>query len=210
MRYRKGKIRREMVKGAGMVPDTLLNSILKMEVFMEEEAILQEIEKTLNIFNFNNVKTNAKKFSGAITTEVIRQHLMNHNFSVSNRDVFIHGIKNEVDLLIAKPSAKPKYGILYEPKDVLAVLEIKKLGSFGQKTIVTVQNLFNSIKEIAPHALCCYLTVLERHNFRQSVNPENLGYPAYTLFNYKGDNIHKRHSTTQWNDFIKRLNKIYK
>src|SRR6266481_3784905 len=73
------------------------------------------------------------KLTGALAIEVIRSRLLQLGLPVSPRDVFINGDPTEFDTLVVRPTAKPLYGIVYDPHDVAAVLEIKFSGVYSQK-----------------------------------------------------------------------------
>ena len=93
-------------------------------------------------------KTRCTKFVGALTVEILRKELAKLGFSVSNRDVFIEGIPNELDLLITKNGRQPEEKIAYRSNDVLAVLEIKFRGSYGKDMINRIRKVFDSIKKM--------------------------------------------------------------
>lgn len=82
--------------------------------------------------NFNK----SKKLHGALTALVVRQALlqwieMNHIAAeVSGQNVYIWGSNYEYDLLLIRKGAKAFYGLVYEPSDVLAILECKCSGLF--------------------------------------------------------------------------------
>jgi hypothetical protein len=166
---------------------------------MEEEQIFEEVEKAKASFGIV-----CNKFSGALTVEVIRQHLEKHGFCVSSRDVFIKGVNSELDILVVKKPAAPKHGIIYEPSDVVCALEIKNHGAFGEKTTLDLKETFREIKSKNPGILCCYVTLLERETYKNKVTSEKLGYPAYTVFYYKGKN---RWATGDWTKFLEELRK---
>jgi hypothetical protein len=161
---------------------------------MEEDDIFQEVEKAKRSFGIV-----CNKFSGALTVEVIRKRLEGHGFCVSSRDVFIKGVNSELDLLIVKKSAVPRQDIIYEPSDVVCALEIKNHGAFGEKTTIDIKKSFGEVKSKNPDILCCYITLLERETYKNKVTPEKLGYPAYTMFYYKGKN---RWATGDWEKFL--------
>jgi len=139
------------------------------------------------------------KFSGAVTVEVLRAGLRQAGFAVSNRDVFIRGVAIEVDLLIVRPGYDLPGRVLYEPSEVLAALEIKNVGSFGQATIEKVRRDFSRISTACPAALCAYVTLTERKSYKWAITEGNLGHPVFTLFWFK-DSGRQRHyqRTGEW------------
>jgi hypothetical protein len=81
-----------------------------------------------------------------VTVEVFRCALMNNGYSVSPRDSFVRGIPLEVDMLIVRPDAAPQHNCLYQPRDVLAAVEVKNYGSFGDSTIATTKANLDRIR----------------------------------------------------------------
>jgi len=122
------------------------------------------------------------KYSGALTVELIRSELENNGIQVSRRDVFIQGVPLEIDFLIPRRNAKPLNGLVYQPTDVLAVVEVKNAGSFGNSTIQTIRQNFKLIKEAIPSIFCCYLTLSERKGFKWAITDNNSGGKTYTMF----------------------------
>jgi hypothetical protein len=163
------------------------------EVDVNEQDILKRVNELKRDFDpKREFGRSGSKFSGAITVEVIREALQNEGIPVSPRDVFIKGVPIEIDLLIPSPSATQQSKLLYAPEGVLAVLEIKNAGSFGEKTITTTRDNFKRIKQIAAQALCCYVALAERRNFKDAVKDENISpFRAYTLFEH--DNSGKKY-----------------
>jgi hypothetical protein len=123
-----------------------------------------------------------KKFSGALTVELIRRALKRRGIPVSKRDVFIENVPIEIDLIIPKKSARPKFDLIYKPSDVLAVLEIKYRGAFGSQGLESTQSNFRRIKQKLANVECIYLTVVETRGYKWAVYRKNLGFRAYTLF----------------------------
>ena len=172
---------------------------------MNEEDIRKRVNELKREFDpKKKFGRSINKFSGAITVEVIREALQNEGIPVSPRDVFIKGVPIEIDLLIPSSSATPQKKILYAPEDVLAVLEIKNAGSFGEKTITTTRDNFRRIQEAAPQALCCYVALAERRNFKDAVKDENIRpFRAYTLFEHDNSGNYKR--TSAWKKLLEDL-----
>ena len=126
------------------------------------------------------------KFAGAITVEIIKSALQNHRILTSPRDVFIKGLPIEIDLLIPKKEAAPQYGLVYQPQDVLAVLEIKNSGSFGESTINSIKKNFQRISQLNKEIYLAYVTLMERKGYKWAISKANLGFPTYTLFWHSG------------------------
>ena len=128
-------------------------------------------------------KRGCKKFCGALTVEIIREHLEREGFPVSARDVFIEGLPVEIDLLITEAGIKPDHGILFKPEDVLVVFEIKFSGSYGEETRARLKGHFEEITAMHNHIRCAYVTVVERWTYKYKIDPEFLGpnFGAFTL-----------------------------
>lgn len=124
------------------------------------------------------------KFTGAVTTELLRNSLqaaLGVSVILSPRDSFILGVPLEIDLLALRPGTIPVNLICYRPDDVIAAVEVKNVGSFGDATIKTVKANFGKIRSVAKSAHCCYVALTERQGFRWAVTSANTGFPAYTL-----------------------------
>ncbi len=128
----------------------------------------------------------AKKFAGAITVGVIARALGDCRIPCSTGNVFIKSVPIEFDLLVPRPGITPKYGILYEPRDILAVLEVKKRGSFGADTIAKVREDFRVVRQANPNVMCAYVTITEQKPYRHAVTSEKIGAEAYTFLWHSG------------------------
>lgn len=148
-----------------------------------------------------------KKFAGTLTVEMLKRVLEEHGIPVSPRDVFIRGVGIEIDLILTK-NKSPRYGLFYEPEDVLAVLEVKELGSFGEQTINQIRKNFELINKIRDNINCAYITLTERKGFKWAITTENLGFPAYTLFWHKGNNIENAEPSGDFGRLIDDLRRI--
>lgn len=125
--------------------------------------------------------------TGAIATEIIRQELLREGFKVSSRDVYIVGIPYQVDLLICREGALPRWGNLAYPiEDVLAVLEVKAGGIYGEEGLRAVRNRFKSACLQNPGIFCAYITFREREGYKWAATEKRLGFPVYTLCWYRG------------------------
>jgi hypothetical protein len=149
-----------------------------------------------------------KKFSGALTIELFKHALENAGIIVSPRDIFIKGLDVEIDLAILKKGRRPKYETFFEPEDVLAALEIKAMGSFGENTITQTRDNFKLIHSINDNIYCAYVTLTERKGFKWAVTPENLGFPAYTLFWHKGNNVENAEPSGDYMSLVNKLQQI--
>jgi hypothetical protein len=147
------------------------------------------------------------KYAGAVTVEVFRCALMNNGYSVSPRDSFVRGIPIEVDMLIVRPDAAPQHNCLYQPPDVLAAVEVKNYGSFGDSTIAATKANFDRITG-ATGIRCCYVSLAERRRYKWAITSENIGYPAFTIFTHTGSKDIRYHDTGDWQRFLTWLAKL--
>jgi hypothetical protein len=54
------------------------------------------------------------------------------------------------------------------------------MGSFGEKTLQTIRNNFNQLRELK--VACAYVTLEERRSYSHKATEENLGgFPCFTL-----------------------------
>jgi hypothetical protein len=135
---------------------------------------------------FDHIRPRFKtKLTGAVTAEVIRRHLISRGLAVSARDVFVEGNPVEVDLLVHRVGAAPMAGIIYDPDDVRAVLEVKYSGVYDRAVLPALREKFDRLTKMRPLIHCVYVTVLERRGFRYAATTKALGYPAFTLHWYQ-------------------------
>ena len=171
---------------------------------MDESQLLDEVTKAKAAFGGT-----CRKYSGALTVELIRRSLEEQGITVSPRDVFIAGIPIEIDLLIPKKGVRATYGLLYQPQDVLAALEVKAHGSFGEEALAKVRKDFQTMGGAAPNIPCLYVTLIERKDYKWVATPENIGCPVYTLFWYSGSGAKRRYNGAgDWMRFVGDLKSI--
>lgn len=115
----------------------------------------------------------SKKFAGAATVEILREALRAEGIDSSRRDVFIRGIGLEIDLVIPHRAANPMLGLVYEPNEVAAALEVKRSGSFGEKSIQKTRNDFCKLINVGIE--CAYVSFEERQSYRWRATKELLG-----------------------------------
>ena len=121
-----------------------------------------------------------RKFGGAATVEIVRQGLREEGISTSARDVFVNGVPVEIDVIVPRRGAKPSLGeILYEPSEVAVALEIKKSGSYGEKSLKSTRDNFKLLAETGVR--CAYVTLEERQTYLYKGTEANLGAPCFTL-----------------------------
>jgi hypothetical protein len=171
---------------------------------IDEWALFNQVATAKKFFG-----TKCSKYAGAVCVELIKNSLQQCGIATSSRDVFIDGVPIELDLLLPRYEAKAQYGLLYKPKDVLAVLEVKNSGSFGQSTIDRIKSNFEIICRSNPQIVCIYVTLTEGKTFRYRVTVDNIGADAYTLFWHVGAETNRRYEPTgDWAKLIDRLEMI--
>ncbi|MGA2608599.1 MAG: hypothetical protein ABSH01_14230 [Terriglobia bacterium] len=143
---------------------------------MELSHLLDTVQ---NYKEFFGVKDD--KFKGALSVELMRLVLEENGIITSGRDVFIKGVPLEVDLLIPSTNAKPEYGFVYRPEDVIAALEVKARGCYGKEALNSIREAFDLIRKSNAHIGCAYVTLTELKGYKWAVDKKKLGYDAFTL-----------------------------
>lgn len=183
-----------------------------MEVNKEEKIL----ETLIDIGKEMRERTNKypRKFIGALTIELLRKGLIKEGFNVSNRDVFIIGMHNELDLIILKKKQKARENLLYYPDQVVAVFEIKFNGTYTKNDISNIKKVFRSIKRLNKKILCLYLTISENSNFVYYPEEKKLGDYSFFLFLREISPLEdaiekgKLYKTGDWNKLIGILKKV--
>ena len=139
------------------------------------------------------------KFSGAVTTELVKRALAEEGMLTSARDVFVRGVPLEIDLIVPRRGQEPTLGLLYEPQQVAVALEIKKTGSFGEKTLEKVRKNFGELRKFK--ISCAYVTLEERKTYRWAASEQNLGFPCFTLAWHKVTHG-PLEATEEWGGFL--------
>ncbi len=128
-----------------------------------------------------------RKFAGAMTAELMKRVLADEGISTSARDVFIRGIPLEIDLIVPRRGEEPTLGLLYEPQQVAAALEIKKSGVFGEHSLHTIRKNFTLLRGL--NVACAYVTLEERKTYRHKATEKNIGGPCFTLAWHKSTDV---------------------
>jgi hypothetical protein len=171
---------------------------------LNEQTILEMVNQRTS-----ELGVRSKKFAGAVTVRVIAEALRRCGIRCSTPNVFIRTVPNEIDLVLAPPAITPWHGILYEPHDVLAALEVKKLGSFGPATIAKVREDFRAVRRANRTVRCVYVTITERKGFRYAVTAKNIGAKAYTLLWHKGSGSKLTYEPTgDWGRLVTNLQQL--
>lgn len=165
---------------------------------MTDEELLSQIMKSTESFG-----PKCSKYSGAVTVEWLRQAFRKHGIHVSHRDVFIKGLPIEFDLILPRDGATPNLGLLYEPEDVRAVIEVKAKGVFGKDGLDRINQTFKIVQDSHPHVHCAYVTLTERQSYRWAATNENLNAPAFTLFWHTGAKNVRYQATGEWEKVIR-------
>ena len=187
-------------------PNFLVSFKYTFNLFLIMEEPKQIFKETTEWFSLMGCKCN--KFLGSATIQTIRSHLAKKGFNISQRNVYIQNIPNELDLLILDKGVNNKM-LVYEPEEVLAILEIKFRGSFGKSSIESLKKVYEHIKQI-DNIPCLYVTLLEGKTYKNKITKENSGWNTFDIFYYKGDIMKgKKEDTGDWYKLIKYIQKIY-
>jgi hypothetical protein len=149
---------------------------------MKDADILNSVEQAERRFG-----PRCGKCSGALTVQIIRCALEQEGVSVSPRDGFIRGVPVEVDLLLPRRGAVPQDDLVYEARDVLMAIEIKKSGAFGENTVRAVRGNAEALRMANPSIVFCCLVLSERKSYRWVLTDENTACKTYTLFWHRGE-----------------------
>jgi len=174
---------------------------------MDDQQLLDRVTAAKNDFG-----AKCSKYAGAVTVELMRRAFEERGIKTSARDVFIHGVPVEIDLLIAKSDAVPVDDLLYQPHEVLVAFEIKNSGSFGDSTIQRTRHGFDLIQSQNPKIHCAYVTLAERKEYLWAIDDATIGgqataatrpRKAYTLFRHN-ESPHNRtyEPTGDWERLI--------
>lgn len=168
---------------------------------MNDLELLKAVDSAKKAFG-----TKCGKYSGSLTTEIIRQALKDTGALVSARDVFIRGLPIEIDLIIHRRGITPENSLLYEPQDVLVTIEVKNSGSFGDKTIQVIRQNCEAIRQANNKIRCCYLTLSERKGYKWAISEANSGCESYTLFWHSGSGAKRLDQPTgDWSRFLRNM-----
>ena len=110
----------------------------------------------------------AKTLRGAVAVELLRQEINNYltdnkePFKTSLVNSYIAGSKFEYDLLLVKENANPYMGLVYQPEDVVAIIESKAGGLFDvDKNTNSIAKAANRAIEINSNITFGYITMSE-------------------------------------------------
>jgi hypothetical protein len=170
---------------------------------VDERAILDQVNKAWNYCE------KCPKYVGAVTVETIRQALQNVGIPVSARDVFIHGIPIEFDLIVPRRGAPdPVDGILYKPEDVVAVLEVKASGLFGYNLRERIEYCHAKVREKNPNIFCGYVALSERQTFQEKNFGKDIPEWVFTLFWYRQEKRQDKYDPTgNWQKLLSEIQK---
>jgi len=145
-------------------------------------------------------QSKCRKFSGAVAAELLKRALEDEGVLTSARDVFIRGVPLELDLVIPYSGQEPTLDLLYEPEQVALALEVKKSGSFGERTLQAIHSNFEELGKF--NVKCAYVTLEERKSYRHKATKENLGgHECFTLAWHKASDGPVE-DTNDWNRLL--------
>jgi hypothetical protein len=153
--------------------------------------------------------TICKKYTGAVFAERLRSALKGYGIITSARDVFIEKVPIEIDLLIATPTAVPRYGVLYRAEEVLVAFEVKSHGLYGEKARTKMRAAFGSIRQQNPNIACAYVSLTERIPYKWQATEKNIVAKVFRLLPYRGTEKNPRYvETGDWAKLLAWLNGI--
>lgn len=177
-----------------------VSPLVLSSILVDERELLESVNEARRVFG-----PKCMKLAGSLTVEAIRAALEQLGIAVSARDVFIRGVPVEIDLLVPRPIATPKCGLIYEPLDVLAAFEVKNAGAFPG-TVEAVRKSFELIRSANPWIYCAYVTLAERKGYKWAATTENLGADVYTLFWHNGSIKHRiYYQTDHWDKLTEKV-----
>lgn len=188
----------------------------------------EELEEMMG--QYNTGSEYPKKLKGAMTTELLRQEITkfladnNEPLKASAIDSYIAGSKYEYDLLIVKEDAEPYMGLVYQPDDIIAVIESKAGGLFDlEKDTDNIAQAANRAIELNSDICFGYITISENvpansHNSQgnptvkhwdltqQYLSDKIQGKTViYAVTLRKGKEICEEGSDEEFYDFVKHL-----
>lgn len=188
----------------------------------------EELEEMMGRYNIGSEYP--KKLKGAMTTELLRQEITkflddnNEPFKTSAIDSYIAGSKYEYDLLIVKEDAKPYMGLVYQPNDIIAVIESKAGGLFAlEEETDNIAKAANRAKELNSDICFGYITISENvpaNSYNNQGNPTVKHWDLtqqylsdkiqgktviYAVTLRKGKEICEEGSDDEFYDFVKHL-----
>jgi len=149
--------------------------------------ILIEIDRHYQRFGSDGARFQTKA-TGAVTNEVIRKLLQDEGIKVSLRNVFIEGFPTEWDLIIAKEGTEAELDCIWQPTDVLAVIEIKYSGLYDNSAVQRLNQTFLQLTSKHPHIKPYYFTVMETQNARNRITDQKIGGRSLTLHWWRSKN----------------------
>lgn len=123
---------------------------------MESIYLLKSLKSAEKSLGFSS-----RQFSGAICVSLLKELINSQGLSTSEKDVFIKDVPIEFDLLIVKPNSKPLHGLLWNPDNVIAALEVKKSGTISEDGIVKTNSDFGRLRTYHPHIKLFFITFSE-------------------------------------------------
>jgi hypothetical protein len=128
--------------------------------------------------------------------ELLIQAFNERHIPVSRPNVYMVGLPTEIDFVIPRKDAQPAFEILYKPKDILAVLEIKASGLFAKEAASKIGDTFRAVQSIEPSIFCAYVTVSERFSYKHKATKEEVGFPVYTIAWHSGPDSNRKYDFT--------------
>jgi hypothetical protein len=178
-----------------------------MPEFSEDcHQILKDIDNNYQRFGSNGARFQTKA-TGAVTNEVIRKRLQDEGVNVSLRNVFIEGYPTEWDLIIPKNGAEAELDCIWQPADVLAVLEIKYSGLYDHGAIQRLNQTFFRLTDKHPHIKPYYFTIMETQGACERITDQTIGGRALILHWWRSRNKKDEYLVMgdQWETLVREI-----
>jgi len=191
------------------------------QYFETQKKIIEKLEK----FDEEISKTGEirawKKFIGDVCVRLLKAFIereLPEGYVITQPYAYIQGFPTEFDLLIVRKKAKPmEYTNVYNPKEVVIGLEIKKGGIYSsknylEKSIEKIKDNFNRVKKKYNHINFIYLTISEvtKTKRRNAINYFEITkkglspYKAYCLKDSRTGELFP----DGWRDFISYIKEL--
>jgi hypothetical protein len=162
----------------------------ELEIYLDvskrdQQNFASQIEMAIKTGKIQYESALKRKISGEVTENVIREHLRAHRVNVSERQVYITGMRKQdkpIDLVSFKEGFN-EAGSWFKPEVVDAVIEITNTGVSDKSG--TINAKFDKVKKVAGNVRFCVIVLSERDSYINTVTERKLekdyGCRVFTL-----------------------------
>lgn len=162
----------------------------ELEIYLEvsrknQQTFASEMELARKTGKSPNETALKRRISGEVTESVIQDHLRKQGVNVSERQVYITGMRKQdkpIDLIALKDGFHNN-GSLLQPETVDTVIEITNTGVSDKSG--TINAKFDNVKKVAADARFCVIVLSERDDYVNTVTEKKLekeyGCKVFTL-----------------------------